>query len=183
MQRASELVGKTVVTADSGEKVGRAADLLVNDGGDHVIGIVIGGGVLASERVLPFEDVQTLGRDAIVARSQQRVVDAREWHGRHIKASRSSGLKDRRVVTRDGREIGTITDVYVDELTGEVQAYDVADRTFAGLISRRRLLHRSGEVTVGPDAVLISPEAAARLEAAEEDALGGVNRPSGPAEP
>jgi hypothetical protein len=41
----------------------------VSSSGDHLVGSVVGGGFLGSERVLPYGDVQALGQDAIVART------------------------------------------------------------------------------------------------------------------
>lgn len=169
MRRVSELVGKPIVTLDTGEKVGHAADLLVDSSGDHLVGIVIGGGVLSGERVLPYDHVQALGEDTIVARTQHGTLGAREWRDHDRDASRSSTLKGRRVVTRDGRQIGTVHDVYIDPDTGHVEGYEVRERVFAGLVSRPRVLPRSGDVTIGPDVVIVSSEAAAQLEAQPAD--------------
>lgn len=68
MQRASKLVGKPIVSTDTGEKVGHALDLLVNSVGDQLVGVVVGSGALGSERVLPYENVQVLGEDTVLAR-------------------------------------------------------------------------------------------------------------------
>jgi uncharacterized protein YrrD len=169
VQRVTDLVGKTIVTSETGEKIGRAADLLLSPTGNRVIGVVVGGGVLAGERVLAYEDVKTLGRDTIIARSQQHVMDPRQWHERGIGTWRSSSLENKLVVAWDGREVGTIADIYVDEHTGEVEAYDVAHRAFAGLIVRPRVLLRPGDLTLGPDVVVVSSETADRLEANERE--------------
>lgn len=182
MQRVSQLVGKPIVTADTGEKVGHAADLLVSPAGDRVIGVVVGSGVLGSERVLPYDDVQALGDDAIVARSQERVMSPAQWQERGADSSRSSSLKDKQVVTTEGRTIGTIKDVCVDERTGEIEGYDLGDRIFGGLISRRRMLPRSGDVTLGRDVVVVSQAAAEALDAmtADEGEDGVRERPDAP---
>ena len=72
-------------------------------------------------------------------------------------------------MTRDGRQIGTVHDVYIDPDTGHVEGYEVRERVFAGLVSRLRVLPRSGDVTIGPDVVIVSSEAAAQLEAQPAD--------------
>ena len=167
MERVSEMVGKPVVSAATGEKVGSVADLLVAPQGDRVVGVIVKSGVLAGEQVLPYEDVQAVGRDALIARTKEGVVGAREWHERGIDAERSSSLKDKRVITNEGRQLGQIKDVYVDGPTGMVRGYEVEGRGLAGLIARRAALPRTDGITIGPDAVIVSPEAASVFESDE----------------
>ena len=81
-QRATDLIGKPVVSADGGEKLGTVADLLLDDDAHHLVGLVIRRGMLHGEDVLPAAAVQTLGRDAIVSRSSGDLVSAKEWRSR-----------------------------------------------------------------------------------------------------
>ena len=159
MHRVSEIVGKPVVSAESGESVGKVTDLLVDANGDRLVGVVVRRGMFGTEHVLPYTDVQAVGRDALVARSDHGVVGPREWHERHIDAARSSTLKDKRVVTNHGRQLGAVKDVYVDEHTGTIEGYEVEGRSFGGLVGRRSTLPRSQGVSIGPDAVIVSDDA------------------------
>lgn len=77
-QRATDLIGKPVVSADGGEKLGTVADLLLDDQANHLVGLVVKRGMLHGEDVLPAAAVQTLGRDAIVSRSNE-LIPAKEW--------------------------------------------------------------------------------------------------------
>jgi uncharacterized protein YrrD len=79
-QRASDLIGKPVVASDTGEKLGTVSDLLLDDAGDRLIGLVVKhGGFMKGENVLPASAVQTLGRDAVVSRTGAELVPGREW--------------------------------------------------------------------------------------------------------
>lgn len=80
-QRATDLIGKSVVTADTGEKLGTVADLLIDDAGSQLIGLVVKHG-FRQEDVLPAAAVQTLGRDAVVSRSRSDMIPGREWRSR-----------------------------------------------------------------------------------------------------
>lgn len=82
MQRLSELMGKPIVSADTGEKLGTVADVLLDDGGNRVEGVVVKSGWMGKERVLPYANVQTLGRDAVVVRSGRELMEPREWRDR-----------------------------------------------------------------------------------------------------
>jgi uncharacterized protein YrrD len=164
MRRVSEYVGKPIVSADTGEKVGTVADVLVDAHAARIIGVIIGGGILSSEHVLPYSDVQTLGSDAVVARSREHVMSARAWHESANDAARSSTFKNKRVITVTGRELGVVRDLYVNEHTGIIEAYDVAGPGFMKLVTRRNVLPGSAAVTVGPDALIVSEEAAREFE-------------------
>jgi uncharacterized protein YrrD len=79
IQRTTNLIGKSVMAADNGEKLGTVADLLFDDGNRQVIGLVIRQGLLHSEQVLPADAVQTFGRDAVVSASRTALISARDW--------------------------------------------------------------------------------------------------------
>ena len=81
IKRSSDLMGKPVVSADTGEKLGTVADLLFDDHGGQFVGLVLRQGMLKSEQVLPASAVKTLGADAIVSRSSE-LIGAKEWRER-----------------------------------------------------------------------------------------------------
>ena len=164
MERVSQMLGMSVMSAANGASLGRVEDLLVDgpggqvvDGpGGQVIAVVVRRGTLASARVLSYEEVQVVGPDAVIARSEDRIVNPREWHERGLEATPSSALKDRRVVTDDGRQLGRIKDVFVDGATGTVRGYEIGSGGLAGLVGGRATLSRTDGVRIGPDAVVVS---------------------------
>lgn len=164
MRRVSEYVGKPIVSADTGEKVGTVADVLVDTDAGRIVGVIVGGGLLTSEQVLPYADVQVMGGDAVIAKSRQRIVGAREWRDAGSDAARAKTYRNRRVITTGGRELGAVRDVYVNENTGLIEAYDVAAPGFTRLVQRRSVLPQSADVTVGPDALVVSEDAAREFE-------------------
>lgn len=80
-RRALDVIGRPVVTAGSGQKLGTVSDLLLDEVDATVIALVVRHGVLKTESVLPVAAVQTLGTDAVVSRSSE-LVSAREWRQR-----------------------------------------------------------------------------------------------------
>ena len=83
-QRVSEVIGKPVVSADDGGKLGTVSDVLLDESTKNVIALVVrGGGFLKHESILPAEAVKTLGRDAVVSHSSTELIDSREWRARH----------------------------------------------------------------------------------------------------
>lgn len=81
-QRGSELLGKAVVSADTGEKLGTVSDILLDETDHHLVGLVVRRGLMKSENVLPAAAVQTFGRDTVVSRSSQELLSAKAWRSR-----------------------------------------------------------------------------------------------------
>jgi|SoiMethySBSTD1v2_1073268.scaffolds.fasta_scaffold00070_12 uncharacterized protein YrrD len=82
-QRASDVIGKPVVSAADGGKLGTVSDLLLDESTKNVIALVVrGGGFLKHESILPTEAIKTLGRDAVVSHSSTELIDSREWRAR-----------------------------------------------------------------------------------------------------
>jgi uncharacterized protein YrrD len=166
MDKVSEVVGRPVVSVDSGERVGRVVDVLLNAESQQLVGVVLAGGVFGAEQVLLYSDTQTLGRDAVLARRRSAILDTDTWRQKGVEVVRSSTLRGRRVLTNAGHELGTVADVYVDGDSGRVEAFEVHGAAFAGLIETRARVPLGDGVTVGADAVLV-PE-----ELVPDDAIG-----------
>ena len=58
-----------------------------------MIGIVLAGGMIASEHVLPFRDVKLLGDDTVIAMSATALVNAKQWNQRGEKSERLTSLR------------------------------------------------------------------------------------------
>lgn len=161
MQKVSEVIGRAVVSSEGGERIGRVSDVLLDPGSRRVVGLVLAGGVFKSEHVLRYADVQTLGRDAVIARGSDGVLDAEAWRLQGVEALRASTLTHKRVLTTGGRHLGEIDEVFVDDQTGAVEAFEVRGSMLGGLRHTRSRLARGDGITIGTDAVLVPEELAA----------------------
>ena len=85
-KRATDVIGKTVVSATTGEKLGTVGDVLFDENTREFLGLVVRHGVLRTEDVLPADAVQSLGADAVVSRSDH-LTSAKEWRGRELLSS------------------------------------------------------------------------------------------------
>jgi uncharacterized protein YrrD len=81
-KRVKDVLGKPVISADTGERLGTVADLLLDDASHQLVGVVVAHGVLKHEHVLPASSVHSLGSDAVVSRSAQ-LIGAKEWRETH----------------------------------------------------------------------------------------------------
>lgn len=126
--RINELLGKQIVSADTGEKAGNVEEVLLDAGHHHAVGLLLTGGMLSKQRVLPFRDVQTAGVDAVIVRSLDAMTDASAWVSEGHPTIRSSALRGKPVVTTDGARLGHVGDVIVDAQRGAVTALELVTR-------------------------------------------------------
>jgi uncharacterized protein YrrD len=156
-----EVVGKALVTADTGERIGEVEDVLFDEQHNRVRGLVISHGRFSGKRTfVGFDGVQTIGPDVIIARGRSDIVLLEEREAASERSASNNSIKGKRVVTRDGRVLGSIRDLYFDERTGGVVGYEISDD--GGLLRRgRSILPVSDEgLTVGEDVVVVSARAA-----------------------
>jgi uncharacterized protein YrrD len=80
--RGTKLIGRAVIAAGSGKRLGSVGDVLLDSDGGKLVGLVVRRGWLHDESVLPASELQALGGDAVVSRSAD-LVGAKQWRERH----------------------------------------------------------------------------------------------------
>ena len=67
MRKGKSVVGKPLLSLADGERVHEVRDVILGSGNDTVVGLLADeGGFLASSLVVPFAEVVSFGRDAVV---------------------------------------------------------------------------------------------------------------------
>ena len=82
-KRVTDVIGRPVVSADSGRKLGNVSDMLIDDAGTEIVGLVVKHGALRGEDVLPASAIHSLGPDAVVSRTDE-LINGREWRDREL---------------------------------------------------------------------------------------------------
>jgi uncharacterized protein YrrD len=168
MKAGIELLGQNVVDVTSGRSLGSVADLLFDDDGSRVTGLVIERRWLPRRTVVPFEEIYMFRHDGIVAAAR------RQRRQRATSDSANAGaLEGKPIVSATGRLVGTVRDVYFDEATGRVVAYEVSNCAPRRICRRRSLVYLHREPIVGD--VIILARGAAHVR--NDDRLTGERRP------
>ena len=161
MHRVSEIIGRPLLSAETGDRLGRVSDALVAEGGVKIVAIVLGDGVIGHERVIPFHEILTLGGDTVLVRTESRLQDPDEWRQGEPRATRSSALRGRPVVSVDGKRVGEVTDLLINDETGSFDGVEVTVRRLAGFRTKRTILSVTDEMWIGSDAVIVADGALA----------------------
>jgi uncharacterized protein YrrD len=132
MRTAAELSGLAVVSATTGERLGRIHDVLFEGASGRITGFVVhGGGLLAKPQLLRRLLVRSLGADAVVVEGGA-VLEEVDSEPALSDSLSARSLDDRPVLDESGKAVGKVAGVLVDEATITVPALLLA----AGLIDK-----------------------------------------------
>lgn len=171
MRKAKDMLGKPVVRFDTGERRWRVRDVLISDDGGRFLGLLVREGAWLTPPVLiPMDRIQALGPDAVVVPSKdafttgQRIPELKSvLRSRHA-------LVGTRLLTTDGKALGTIADLYFDEKTGAVQGYEVSGGLWADTYTGRSFVPAVRALKLGRDVAFVSPEVVEEIRAQ----IGGI---------
>ena len=102
--RLRDMLRKTIVSADEGEKLGRVDDVLLDRSCHHAVGLLVADGMLSRQYVVPFSEVQTVGRDTVIVRTSARTMRATDWLNEGHDTQRSATITGKMVLTADGAQ-------------------------------------------------------------------------------
>lgn len=171
MRKGTDLIGKPVVAFDTGEQFERIKDLLFDQETNQLLGFLVDeGGWFSSARVLPLQNIQTIGRDAVIVAAKNTVVNAAQVPAIQRLLERNNVLKGTKIMTTDGRDLGTLADLYFNEETGAVEGYEASGGVFADAYSGRSFIPAPHAIKIGEDVAFVPPETADLME----EQVGGL---------
>jgi uncharacterized protein YrrD len=161
MRKGSELIGKPVVSFDTGQQIETIRDIVFDQAYNMLLGFVVDeGGWFSSARVLPLEHVQVIGPDTVIVGSKQAVVMADAAPAFRKILENNNVLKGTKIVTTDGRDLGKFVDLYFDEKTGVLEGYEVSGGIFADTTTGRSFIPAPQTLKIGNDVAFVPPETA-----------------------
>jgi uncharacterized protein YrrD len=132
MKAGLDVVGLPLVDGE-GHRVGTVRDLVLDDGGRQVLGVMLERGWLRRRRqFVALDQVQSIRRDRVAAQRDDPEA---------APPPRANGsLTGTLAVSRAGRYLGVVGDVYFDERTGEVGAYEIVQPERPSGAARKRIV-------------------------------------------
>jgi uncharacterized protein YrrD len=171
MRKGSQVIGTPVVTFDTGESIEKIKDIIFDQHDNRVLALLVDeGGWLSSARIVPWDEVQAVGPDAIIIPSIQTISRAESVPLVKEILNRNNVTKGTKIVTTDGRDLGTIADLFFDEDSGAVNGYEVSGGLFADAMSGRSFVPAPQTLQIGEDVAFVPPETADQME----EQVGGI---------
>jgi uncharacterized protein YrrD len=171
MRNGKGMIGKPVVAYDSGEEFKTIIDLIFDQDSNQLLGFLVDeGGWFSNALVLPLTNVQAIGADAVIVATRDTINSAGEFPAMQRILERDNILKGTRIMTIDGRDLGTMTDLYFDDATGAIEGYEVSGGIFADAYSGRSFVPAPDTLKIGEDIAFVPSETADLMQ----EQVGGI---------
>ena len=119
MRKGKDANGLLVITRDTGKKVGKVEDLVLDAQGSRVLGILVDeAGWFREAKVVPWPSFRAIGLDVVIIDEEASAKKASDVPEMSEVLEGGNVLVGVRVTTTDGRELGKIEDFYFDPQTG-----------------------------------------------------------------
>jgi uncharacterized protein YrrD len=167
MLKGSELIHRVLITRDAGEEVGKVHDLVVDQKGSQVLGVLVEEGWLGGARVVRWPAILSVGTDTVVIDSKTSVVKASEVPDMKEVFDRGHVFEGIHIRTTEGLDLGKFEAFYFDEKSGRILGYELSGGT--GRKKRARsFLPTPASFEAGKDVAFVSPDAAGTVQDLEE---------------
>lgn len=168
MVKGSELIHRLVISRDGGEEVGKVQDLVIDQKGSQVLGLLVDEkGWFHGAQVVRWPAIQSIGEDVLVIDSKTSVVKASEVPDMKDVFDRGNVFAGVQVRTTDGRDLGKFEAFYIDEKSGKIVGYELS-----GGSGRKKRSHSflptPASFEAGKDVAFVAPEAADTLQELDE---------------
>ena len=171
MRNGKGMIGKPVVAFDSGEKFNTIVDLIFDQQNNLLLGFLVDeGGWFSNALVLPLSNIQAIGNDAVIVPSRDMIVPASEFPEIQNILEKDNVLKGTKIMTVDGRDLGTMSDLYFDDTTGAIEGYEVSGGIFADAYSGRSFVPAPDTIKIGEDIAFVPSETADLMQ----EQTGGI---------
>jgi sporulation protein YlmC with PRC-barrel domain len=171
MIRATELGGRAVVDMDAAEKVGKIEKVIIDPEARRVAGFTVSHGaslISGGTRVtLPASSVHAIGPDAVTVHGSVVANDL----ARLDALPRVSDVVGRKVVSRDGRLLGTVEDVLINDEDGRILGYALNEHGGTGKLEEllgadkhghHSYLRADADLRAGRDLIVAPEDAVSR---------------------
>lgn len=162
MEMLRAMIGLPVLETETGMQIGEVVEVVLDIEKAKVCGFVIAEEQwFAVKHAIIFEDVCSLGRDALMVCNQhvlrQLSVILMADNPYYLRE-----LFDKQIFTDSGLCLGILVDIGFDSMTGEVKWYQLSDSIITDLLYGRMIMPLPQTQIIGADKVIV-PESMARL--------------------
>jgi uncharacterized protein YrrD len=161
MRNGKGMIGKPVVAYDTGEEFEKIVDLIFDQENNLLLGFLVDeGGWFSNALVLPLSSIQAIGADAVIVADRDAIASASEFPEIQNILEKDNVLKGTKIMTVDGRDLGTMVDLYFDDANGAIEGYEVSGGIFADAYSGRSFVPAPDTLKIGEDIAFVPSETA-----------------------
>lgn len=157
MKKTQKILGLPIISISNGLEVGKVKSIIINADRGAIDYIVVDSGIqIFSARVIPTEDVLGIGEYALTIENESVITDISRIPAAIQLLQNDIRVKGTKVLTKKGRLIGEIGDIYIDDndnckITGLEFIADITQKTI-------RLIPRDTVITFGKNLTVVKED-------------------------
>ena len=182
MLKGSELIHRQLITRDAGEQVGKVKNLVVDQKGSQILGLLVDEGWLGGARVVRWPAVLSVGEDSVVIDSKASIVNVSDVPDMKEMFDRGDVFEGVHIHTTEGLDLGKFEGFYFDEKSGRILGYELSGGTGRKKRSRS-FLPTPLSFEAGKDVAFVAPEAANTVQDLETALKPDAVDPEQPPQP
>lgn len=161
MKKTQKILGLPIISISDGLEVGRVKSIIINADRGAIDYIVVDSGIqIFSARVIPTEDVLGIGEYALTIENEGVITDISRIPAAIQLLQNDIRVKGTKVLTKKGRLIGEIGDIYIDDnseckITGLEFIADITQKQLK-LIPRETVITFGKNLTVVKEDIEVS---------------------------
>ncbi|UBF29796.1 PRC-barrel domain-containing protein (plasmid) [Kovacikia minuta CCNUW1] len=161
MRKGSDILNRSIIAFDTGKRIAGILDLIFDQETNQLLGFLVDeGGLFHAAKVIPLNQVKAIGPDVIVVSGRDVIVSAPDVPQIQTILEHKLVLKGNRIITTDGRYLGSIVDLYFNDQTGNIEGYETSGGVFADAYSGRSFIPAPQTVKIGKEVTFVPPETA-----------------------
>lgn len=168
--------GLQVFSLKQSKKIAAIHDLVCEADGRRICALTIGKhGMFADMRVIPIEDVKSIGEDAVVVESESSIKNLDQ-----VDKGIQSIVRDHiritgtTVITEDGVTLGKVADITFDPKTGTIEEVEITQGPIKDLSEGRKKIKGEDLVSIGKDNTVVKGDTDEKLAAKPGGGLKGM---------
>lgn len=165
MIRIDDIFNKNIITVKEGRQLNKITEILI-DKNEFAIRYLL---LEKLEKMLDFADITSISENNIVIQSEEKLQDINLFKEKD-NLIKYSNLKNLKIISEKGLEIGKIQAVFVKKDNGEITHYEIAETP----VSEHKILSQEGILSLGQDVIIIS-EAAVEVSTIMKSKTGFMN--------
>lgn len=154
MLKGRRILSLPVVTQQDKKPIGEVKDIVYDPEKNNIVGYLVDtGGLLREGRGFLHVDLLKREEDCLVIHDGSVIKKISKMDG--VREAIEKDIRGLRVELVDGRHIGVIDDLLIDDQTGKITGYEISDGVIQDLLDGRAIIPNEG-LSILTDRVITS---------------------------
>jgi len=173
MKKTQEIIGLPIISISDGMEAGKVKSIIINADKGAIDYIIVDSGIqILSVRVIPTGNILGIGEYALTIENEGAINDISKIPSAIDLLQKNIQVKGTKVLTKKGRLIGEIGDIFIDEN----DCCSIVGLEFIADITQKkiRIIPRDSVITFGKDLIVVKDDVESNLldRAAQLDSAG-----------